>query len=163
MPASPIASNYPLNERWAPLAVNGTRAPLQRKLRDQPKLARKVPKTNRSPKWGIWVIYMPRTYLPSLLHSQGHSGNSGSSPAQLPTSRNPPAIQFTWLFQQKIARNVSEFHQSAQFSRWVQLLQVFGIHSSWIVVLFVLMVKYIYWLQMQCLRTLSLFWYLAFD
>jgi len=27
MPASPIASNYPLNEQWAPLAVYGKRAP----------------------------------------------------------------------------------------------------------------------------------------
>jgi len=26
-PASPIASNYPLNEQWAPLAVYGKRAP----------------------------------------------------------------------------------------------------------------------------------------
>ena len=67
----------PLNERRAPLAVNSTRAPLRRKLRDQPKLARKAPKTNRSPKCCIWVIYMPRTYLPSLPHSPGHSGDSG--------------------------------------------------------------------------------------
>jgi len=43
---SPIASNYPLNEQWAPLAVNSTKAPLRRKQRDQPKLARKAPKTN---------------------------------------------------------------------------------------------------------------------
>ena len=28
MSASPIASNYPLNEEWAPLAVYGKRAPL---------------------------------------------------------------------------------------------------------------------------------------
>jgi len=49
-PASPIASNYPVNEQWAPLAVNGTRAPLRGKLGDRPKLTRKAPKTNRSPK-----------------------------------------------------------------------------------------------------------------
>ena len=40
----------PLNERRASLAVNGTRAPLRRKLRDQPELACKAPKTNPSPK-----------------------------------------------------------------------------------------------------------------
>ena len=32
MPTSPIASNYPLNKQWAPLAVYGKKAPLQRKL-----------------------------------------------------------------------------------------------------------------------------------
>jgi len=37
MPASPIASNYLLNEWRAPLEVHGTRAPLQRKLRGQHK------------------------------------------------------------------------------------------------------------------------------
>ena len=37
MPASPIASNYLLNERWAPLEVYGTRAPLRRKLDGQRK------------------------------------------------------------------------------------------------------------------------------
>ena len=37
MPASPIASNYLLNEWWAPLEVYGTRAPLRRKLRGQHK------------------------------------------------------------------------------------------------------------------------------
>jgi len=42
MPASPIASNYPLNEQWAPLAVYGKRAPLRRKLRGQHKLTRKA-------------------------------------------------------------------------------------------------------------------------
>ena len=36
MPASPIASNFPLNEQLAPLAVYGKRAPLRRKLRGQP-------------------------------------------------------------------------------------------------------------------------------
>ena len=36
MPASPIASKYPLNEQWAPLAVYGKRVPLRRKLRGQP-------------------------------------------------------------------------------------------------------------------------------
>ena len=41
MPASPIASNYPRNEQWAPLAVYGKRAPLRRKLRSQHKLANK--------------------------------------------------------------------------------------------------------------------------
>jgi len=45
MPASPIASNYPLNEQWAPLAVYGKRAPLQRKLWGQHKLTLKAPKT----------------------------------------------------------------------------------------------------------------------
>jgi len=35
MPALSIASNCLLNERWAPLEVCGTRAPLQRKLRGQ--------------------------------------------------------------------------------------------------------------------------------
>ena len=40
MPASPIASNYPLNEQWAPLAVYGIRAPLRRKLRGQHKHAK---------------------------------------------------------------------------------------------------------------------------
>jgi len=42
MPASPIASNYPLNEQWAPLAVYDKRAPLQRKLWGQHKLTRKA-------------------------------------------------------------------------------------------------------------------------
>jgi len=42
MPASPIASNYPLAEQWAPLAVYGKRAPLWRKLRGQHKLTRKA-------------------------------------------------------------------------------------------------------------------------
>ena len=41
MPASPIASDYPLDERWAPLAVYGKRAPLRRKLRGQHKLTHK--------------------------------------------------------------------------------------------------------------------------
>ena len=41
MPASPIAGNYPLNEQWAPLALYGKKAPLQRKLRGQHKHARK--------------------------------------------------------------------------------------------------------------------------
>ena len=45
MPASSIASNYPLHEHWAPLAVYGMRAPLRRKLRGQHKLTRKAPKT----------------------------------------------------------------------------------------------------------------------
>ena len=45
MPASPIASNYPLNKQWAPLAVYGKRAPLRRKLWGQHKLTRKAPKT----------------------------------------------------------------------------------------------------------------------
>jgi len=36
MPASLIASNYPLIEQWAPLVVFGKRAPLWRKLRGQP-------------------------------------------------------------------------------------------------------------------------------
>ena len=40
MSASPIASNYPLNEQWAPLAVYGKRAPLRRKLRGQHKHAK---------------------------------------------------------------------------------------------------------------------------
>jgi len=40
IPASPIASNYPLNEQWAPLAVYGKRAPLGSKLRGQHKLTR---------------------------------------------------------------------------------------------------------------------------
>jgi len=31
MPVSPIASNYPLSEQWAPLAVYGKRATLRRK------------------------------------------------------------------------------------------------------------------------------------
>jgi len=42
MPASPIASNYPVNEQWAPLAVHGKRAPLRRNLRGQHKLTRKA-------------------------------------------------------------------------------------------------------------------------
>ena len=42
MPASPIASNYPLNEQWAPLALYGKRAPLRRKRRGQHKHARKA-------------------------------------------------------------------------------------------------------------------------
>jgi len=47
MPASPIASNYPLNEQWAPFAVYGTRAPLRRKLRGQHKHAKQnAMKTN---------------------------------------------------------------------------------------------------------------------
>ena len=47
MPASPIASNYPLNEQWAPLAVYGKRVPLRRKLRGQHKHAkRNAMKTN---------------------------------------------------------------------------------------------------------------------
>ena len=47
MPASPIASNYPLNEQWAPLAVYGKRAALRRKLRGQHKHAkRNAMKTN---------------------------------------------------------------------------------------------------------------------
>ena len=37
MPASPIASNYLLNEWWAPLKVYGMRGPLRRKLRGQHK------------------------------------------------------------------------------------------------------------------------------
>jgi len=41
----------------------------------------------------------------------------------------PPGIQFTWLFQQKTARNVSKFHKSAQVNHWVLLLQVFGLHT----------------------------------
>ena len=41
MPASPNASNYPLDEQWAPLAVYGKKAPLRRKLRGQHKHARK--------------------------------------------------------------------------------------------------------------------------
>ena len=36
-PASPFASNYLLNEQWAPLQVYDTRAPLRRKLRSQHK------------------------------------------------------------------------------------------------------------------------------
>jgi len=55
MPASRIASNYPLNERWAPLAVNGTRAPLRRKLRGQPKLTRKA---QMLPKCCVWTNYV---------------------------------------------------------------------------------------------------------
>ena len=43
-----MQATTPLNKRRAPLAVNGTRAPLGRKLRDQSELARKAPKTNRS-------------------------------------------------------------------------------------------------------------------
>jgi len=139
MPASPIASNYPLIEWWAPLAVNGTRAPLQRKLRDQPKLARKAPKTYRSPKCCIWVIYMPTTYLPSLPHSPGHSRDSGLSPAQLPTSRNPPGIQFTWLFQQKkqleMCQNFTNPRSSVaefsyfKFSEYIVIDQLFS--SYW--------------------------------
>jgi len=42
MPASLIASNYPLNEQCAPLAMYGKRAPLRRKLRGQHKLTRRV-------------------------------------------------------------------------------------------------------------------------
>ena len=42
MPASSIASNYPLNEQWAPLAQYGKRVPLRRKLRGQHKHARKA-------------------------------------------------------------------------------------------------------------------------
>jgi len=42
MPASPIASNYPFNEQWAPLAVNGMRTPLRRKLQGQHKPTRKA-------------------------------------------------------------------------------------------------------------------------
>ena len=42
MPASPIASNYPLNEQWAPLAVYGKGAPIRRKLWGQHKHARKA-------------------------------------------------------------------------------------------------------------------------
>jgi len=42
MPASPIASNYPLTEQWAPLALYGKRTPLRRKLRGQRKHARKA-------------------------------------------------------------------------------------------------------------------------
>jgi len=42
MPASPIASNYPLNEQWAPLAVYGKGALLRSKLRGQHKLTRKA-------------------------------------------------------------------------------------------------------------------------
>jgi len=42
IPASPIASNYPLNEQWAPLALYGKKAPLRRKLRGQHKLTRKA-------------------------------------------------------------------------------------------------------------------------
>ena len=41
MPASPIASNYLLNEQWAPLAVHGKRAPLRRKLRGQHKYSKR--------------------------------------------------------------------------------------------------------------------------
>jgi len=67
----------PSIKRWALLAVNSTRASLRRKLRDQPKLARKAPKPNWSPKCCNWVIDMPRTYLPSLPHSLGHSQDSG--------------------------------------------------------------------------------------
>ena len=39
MSASPIASNYPFSEQWAPLAVYGKRAPLRRKLLGQHKYA----------------------------------------------------------------------------------------------------------------------------
>jgi len=42
MPASRIASNYPLNEQWASLAVYGKKALLRRKLQDQHKLTRKA-------------------------------------------------------------------------------------------------------------------------
>jgi len=42
MPAPPIASNYALNEQWAPLVVHGKRAPLRRKLPGQHKHARKA-------------------------------------------------------------------------------------------------------------------------
>jgi len=107
MPASPIASNSPSmngGHHWQWMA----RAPIRRKLRDQPKLARKATKTDRSPKCCIWVIYMPRTYLPSLPHSPGHS--RPGIQANLQRNSRPPEIQFTWLFQQKTARNVSEFH-----------------------------------------------------
>ena len=41
MPATPIASNYSLNEQWAPLAVYGKRAPFRRKLRGQHKHAKR--------------------------------------------------------------------------------------------------------------------------
>ena len=41
MPASPIASKYPLNEQWAPLVVYGKRASLRRKLRGQHKHAKR--------------------------------------------------------------------------------------------------------------------------
>jgi len=41
IPPSPIASNYPLNEQWAPLALYGKRAPLRRKLRGQHKHAKR--------------------------------------------------------------------------------------------------------------------------
>jgi len=42
IPGSPIARDYPLNERWASLALYGKRAPLRRKLRGQHKHARKA-------------------------------------------------------------------------------------------------------------------------
>jgi len=51
MPASPIASNYPLNEQWAPLAVYGKRAPLRRKLRGQHKHAQRNAMKTNSRKW----------------------------------------------------------------------------------------------------------------
>jgi len=76
IPASPIARNYSFNERWAPSAENGMRALLQGKLCDQPRLSRKVPKTNRSPKCCIWVINMPRIKLDSWqirVRSRSHS------------------------------------------------------------------------------------------
>ena len=46
MPASPIASHYPLNEQWAPLAVYGKRAPLRRKLRGAAQTRNNTMKTN---------------------------------------------------------------------------------------------------------------------
>ena len=63
MPAWPIVSKYPLNKRWAPLTVNSMRAPLRRKLRDQPKLARKALKTNRSPKCCIRCLNDTSIYV----------------------------------------------------------------------------------------------------
>ena len=42
MPALPIASNYPLNGQWAPLALYGKRAPVRRKLPGQHKHARQA-------------------------------------------------------------------------------------------------------------------------
>ena len=42
MPASPIASNYPLNKQWAPFVLYGKSAPLRRKLRGQHKHERKA-------------------------------------------------------------------------------------------------------------------------
>ena len=48
MPASPTASNYPLNKQWAPLALYGKRAPLRRKLRSSTNMhaKRNAMKTN---------------------------------------------------------------------------------------------------------------------